>query len=201
MKAYQKKRNIVERAAPSTVSILPVFNVDSDPVAGQEVARWFDQTGNFLGWTDAVTSRKFLMGKLYYKTKGAYRIKTRRSHTDRAVKKIFIYEKASNALAAYVIERQLDKKDLVDLNDKRTLAQVTIEKIQAHGFTHWNFTEYPNPYNVIPAEFKQKLHKDMQEFLNAKKAELIALCQSEIDTVNTYANAESEIGWQISNAV
>ena len=201
MKAYQKKRNIVERAAQSTVSILPALNADSDPVAGQEITRWFDQYGNYLGWCEVDVTRKFLLGKLYYKTKGAYRIRTRRSHSDRGVKKIFIYEKESNALAAYVVQRVITSKDLVDLNDKRALAQVTIEKIQAHGFTHWNFTEYPNPYNVIPAEFKQKLNKDMQEFLNAKKAELIALCQNEIDTVNTYANAESEIGWQISNAV
>lgn len=200
MKHYQKKRTINAPAADTTVPVLPAFE-SCDPTEGRVAARYFDNNGNYLGWTDIDTTRKYVLGKLYYKTKGAYRCKTKRMHNEVGAKKIFIYEKQTSHLAAVIIQNTITSKHLVDLDDKRQLALETLSAIQKHGFTTWNFTEFPNAYGIVSQAHRKKMQDDMQNFLNEKKAELIAICQSQIDTVDTYKAAESDIGWQISNAV
>ena len=104
MKHYQKKRNIQAAMASMPVPVLPTFN-DGDPTEGVVVARYFDNCGNYMGWTDTETARKYVLGKLYYKTKGAYRCKTKRMHNEVGAKKIFIYEKQTQHLAAFASRR------------------------------------------------------------------------------------------------
>ena len=175
MKRYQEKRKLNEIAAQSDIPIWPEF-ASGDPVVGQVVFRFFDRNGEYKGWGDTETGRKFLMGKLYYKTKGAYRIKTRKSSTSTGnVDKIHIFEKdrMHDRLAAYVVKRNTTAEDLIDNTDREALFKLTREQVDGFGFTCWNFTNYPNKYKAIPIDFNTKFQKDMQDFLDAKKKELI----------------------------
>lgn len=176
MKRYQEKRKLNEIAAQSDIPIWPEF-APGDPTVGQTVYRFFDRNGEYKGWCDATIGHKFLMGKLYYKTKGAYRIKTRNSYDARTTKKIYIYQKNPNSscdlLAAYAVKRQVTAEDLIDNTDREALCKLTREQVAAHGFTAWNLTNYPNKYKVIPIEMNTKFQKDMQDFLDSKKKELL----------------------------
>jgi len=174
MKRYQVKRKLNEIAAQSDIPIWPEF-APGDPVVNQVVYRFFDRNGEYKGWCDATVGHKFLMGKLYYKTKGAYRIKTRKSYDSRTTKKIYVYEKdpVNDRLAAYVVKRPVVAEDLIDNPDRESLCKLTREQVEAYGFSAWNFTNYPNKYKVIPIEVNTKFQKDMQDFLDAKKKELI----------------------------
>jgi len=174
MKRYQVKRKLNEIAAQSDIPIWPEF-APGDPVINQVVYRFFDRNGEYKGWCDATVGHKFLMGKLYYKTKGAYRIKTRKSYDSRTTKKIYVYEKdpVNDRLAAYVVKRPVVAEDLIDNTDRESLCKLTREQVEAYGFSAWNFTSYPNKYKVIPIEVNTKFQKDMQNFLDAKKKELI----------------------------
>jgi len=174
MKRYQVKRKLNEIAAQSDIPIWPEF-APGDPVVNQVVYRFFDRNGEYKGWCDATVGHKFLMGKLYYKTKGAYRIKTRKSYDSRTTKKIYVYEKdpVNDRLAAYVVKRPVVAEDLIDNTDRESLCKLAREQVEAYGFSAWNFTNYPNKYKVIPIEVNTKFQKDMQDFLDAKKKELI----------------------------
>ena len=174
MKRYQVKRKLNEIAAQSDIPIWPEF-APGDPVVNQVVYRFFDRNGEYKGWCDATVGHKFLMGKLYYKTKGAYRIKTRKSYDSRTTKKIYVYEKdpVNDRLAAYVVKRPVVAEDLIDNTDRESLCKLTREQVEAYGFSAWNFTSYPNKYKVIPIDFNTKFQKDMQDFLDAKKKELV----------------------------
>lgn len=176
MKRYQESRKLNEIAAQSDIPIWPEF-APGDPTVGQTVYRFFDRNGKYVGWCDVTIGHKFLMGKLYYKTKGAYRIKTRNSYDARTTKKIYIYEKNPGAgcdhLAAYAVKRQIVAEDLIDNTDREALCKLTREQVAAHGFTAWNLTNYPNKYKVIPIDFNTKFQKDLQNFLDAKKQELL----------------------------
>ena len=174
MKRYQVKRKLNETAAQNDIPIWPEF-APGDPVVNQVVYRFFDRNGEYKGWCDATVGHKFLMGKLYYKTKGAYRIKTRKSYDSRTTKKIYVYEKdpVNDRLAAYVVKRPVVAEDLIDNTDREALCKLTREQVEAYGFSAWNFTSYPNKYKVIPIDFNTKFQKDMQDFLDAKKKELV----------------------------
>jgi hypothetical protein len=179
MKRYQAKRKLNEQIATSDIPVWPGF-ASGDPVLNQVVYRFFDRNGNYQGWCDATTGHKFLMGKLYYKTKGAYRIKTRASYDSRTTKKIHIYEKSQYLLAAYAVKQAISAEDLIDNDDRESLCKLTREHIANHGFTAWNFANFPNKYKVIPSDFNTKFLKDMQNFLDAKKQELLDYVDAQI---------------------
>lgn len=174
MKRYQETRKLNEIAAQSDIPVWPEF-APGDPVIDQVIYRFFDRNGVYKGWCDATTGHKFLMGKLYYKTKGAYRIKTRNSYSARTTKKIYIYEKdrMHDRLAAYAVKRHVTTEDLIENNDREALCKLTREQVDGYGFTAWNFSNFPNKYKVIPVEMNTKFQKDMQNFLESKKKELL----------------------------
>jgi len=179
MKAYQKKRDLREAPASNDLPILPAFET-CDPAVGDAVYRWFDKSGNYLGWCSYEVGRKFLVGKLYYKTKGAFTIKTRRSYENRSVRKIYICPKGTNFLAAYVILRTIREKDLIELSDRESLATMTLEVIKKHHFTSYNFTTFPDEFKIVPNEIREKFAIDMQKFLADKKQELVDYLQFQI---------------------
>ena len=179
MKQYQKKRKINDILAPTSLDVLPTFET-CDPVEGTTVYIWYDKEGEYQGWCDIATGKKFLLGKLYYKTKGAYRIRTRRSHDNREVQKISIYQKNSSLLAAFAVCRRIVKEDLIELNDREGLAKITLEAVEKHQFTAWNFSDYPNQYGIVPIEIRTKFQKDLQDFLISKKKELTDYLQLQI---------------------
>ena len=191
---YKKKRDM-SRSRPATngLSIYPTFN-EGDPTAGVTIVRFFNQHGDYLGWCDAEAAKKFFYGKLYYKTKGAFTIKTRRSYNDRSVRKIYIYEKATGMLAAYAVQRALTEADFIDTSDKRTIAMVTRDSFKTMQLTPWSLDSFSDPYNVVPKEIRVKFRNDLANFIELKRNELIAICQSQIDACEALTQASEEAG-------
>jgi hypothetical protein len=151
MLKYQQKRDLRGQVAASkAITILPAFN-EGHPAIGRMVYRWFNPQGEYMGWSDFETGKKFLMGKLYYKTKGAYRILTRRSHSSRDVKKIHVYEKDTTNLALYGVLRPIREADLIDLDDKKALLKVTRAAVEKFTPSSWNLLDYPNPSQMHTA--------------------------------------------------
>lgn len=187
MKQYQKKRDLSsERPATQTLPVMPDFAA-GDPSVGELVYRWFDQNGNYLGWTGYDTGRKFLLGKLYYKTKGAYKIRTSNSYSNRNAKKICIREKDTHNLAAYAVRRTIEDKDLIDIDDKKALLKITLDGIQNHGFNAWNYTNFPDKYKMIPNAVREQLNTHMANCMKQMKLELENYINGQINDIQ---NAE-----------
>lgn len=179
MKRYQLKRKLNETVAQNDIPVWPVFE-SGDPTAGEVIYRFFDRHGNYKGWCSKTEGRKFLMGKLYYKTKGAYKIRSRKSHDSRTTRKIFVYEKNTVCLAAYAVLRVLTNEDFVDQNNREELVKISRESVEAFTFTPWNFMSYPNRYRIIPEETKTKLQKDLDNFMKSKKQEILDYLDAQI---------------------
>ena len=118
-------------------------------------------------------SKKYLLGKLYYKTKGAYRVNTKRSWNNRNTKMICVYEKDSSLLALYGSLRYIKEADLIDIDDKKALLKITRAAVEGFTPTTWNILDYPNPYKVIPVEFREKLATDVANFIKSKHLEIL----------------------------
>lgn len=173
MLKYQQKRNLKgELPASKLVPFLPTFS-PGHPTVDSLVYRWFDQQGDYLGWTDSEEGKKYLLGKLYYKTKGAYRVNTKRSWNNRTTKMIRVYEKDSSLLALYGSLRYIKEADLIDIDDKKALLKITRAAVEGFTPTTWNILDYPNPYKVIPVEFREKLATDVANFIKSKHLEIL----------------------------
>jgi len=194
MLKYKQKRDLsTERPATSGLSFYPTFET-CEPTIGIVITRFYNQHGDYLGWCDAEVSKKFFYGKLYYKTKGAYTIKTRRCYRNRSTRKIYIYEKATGLLAAYAVQRALTDADNVDLSDKRKLATVTLDSFKTMQLTPWSLDSFADPYSIVPKEIRVKFRSDLANFIELKRNELIAICQREIDASDALTQASEEAG-------
>jgi len=201
MLKYQQKRSLKSvTAASATVPVLPAFQ-QGHPSVDVVIYRWFDNNGDYLGWTNEADGKKFLIGKLYYKTKGAYFIRTRRDYNNIGVRKVYVYEKSSNNLALYAIKRALKPGDLIDLENKKGLLKMTAEQVQNHVFSAWNYSDYPDPYKILPASMRQKFVADMQNFLKQKHEEVLETIKAlELDidraeAVNASSTAATKGEW------
>ena len=126
-----------------------------------------------------------MLGKLYYKTKGAYRIRSHKLRDGVAPKghKIYIYEKNTTNLALYAVARYIVAEDLMDLNDRESLAKSLMENVKQYDMTNWNYDSFPNKFNLFPETMRAKFRDDMQNFLDSKKQELLDHLQ---DVANSY---------------
>ena len=183
-KKYQQKRNIKDVKPGLLCPVLPGF-AEGDPAIDTTVYRWFDPEGKYLGWCSDNDGRKFLYGKLYYKTKGVYQTKTKRSLMTRDARLIHVNEKVTGKLALYGVRRTIVQADLVDFDDKIALITASRTAIQDFEMSRYNYTQFPNNYQVIPIAMRRKFEKDMDEFLLSKKKELI-------DYLNTYESSLTE---------
>ena len=171
MKKYQQQRKLDNIKKGALCPFQPEYAA-GDPAVDTTVYRWFDTDGKYLGWTSFENGRKFLYGKLYYKSKGKYQTKTRNSFRYKA-KMIYIYEKGTDNVALYGALRAITKEDLVDLNDTTALIKATRDAINGFGMSIYNLHEFPNAYKIIPDTMKSKFHTDVEEFIVSKKKELI----------------------------
>ena len=195
MKRYKQNRKIDENASKNALAVLPAF-ASEEPKVNETVCRYYDGQGNYLGYTDLETTRKFLYGKLYYKTKGAYRIKKRRSYNDRNTTVTSIYEKDSCLLATQVVTRPLTAKDLIDSDDKEELTKLALETAKAWSINYYNLNEYPDEFKLLGDrnEMQKLLIKEHEEFIAARKAFIVKQFQNLIDVQTKMNEFKQETG-------
>ena len=165
----------VQRSLPP---VLPELSKEKAP-KDVYVARYFDSTGKFIGWCLEDAHKKFILGKLYYKTKGAYTTKTRNGHDDS--RRIYITEKAAGGVALFIIVRKLADADLVDLTDKEALAKMTLEKLNEHSFSTYYYSNYPDPYNIIPKTVREEVQQMMNNCLKQIREHVINNVQDQVN--------------------
>ena len=195
MKRYKQKRTINEIASKNALTVLPAF-ASEEPKVNEAICRYYDAEGNYIGYTDVETTRKFLYGKLYYKTKGAYRIKKRRSHSDRNTTVTSIYEKNANLLVAQVVTRVLTAKDLIDTEDKEELTKIALETAKAWSINYYNLNDYPDEFKLLGDrnEMQKLLMKEHEEFIVARKAFIVKQFQNLVDTQTKMREFKQETG-------
>ena len=137
-----------------------------------------------------------MYGKLYYKTKGAYRVKKRRSYNDRNTTITSIYEKASCLLATQVVTRPLTAKDLIDVDDKEQLTKLALETAKAWAINYYNLNEYPDEFKLLGDrnEMQKLLIKEHEEFIERRKAFIVKQFQNLIDVQTKMNEFKQETG-------
>ena len=180
MKSYQKKRAMSGGyTAGNVISTLPKF-ASGEPTTGVAIARWFTPDGKYLGWTDGETSRKFLYGGLYYKTKGTYSVKSK-ILSGSSGKKYYITEKTSCKLAAYVVMRCLNESDMIDEDNKLETAKVGLSQVMNYGWNYYNMESFPDNYKLLPPEYRKKIVAMREEFVEKIKQQTAKEFQNLID--------------------
>ena len=170
MKAYRKP--IIFKGTTTTqVPILPDMNMTDDPQQGRVTYLVYAPTGDYLGFSDDEQVRKYLYGKLYYKTKGAYSThNTKVDNFDKTQRKIFVYLKTTRAIALYLHRRIITELDLIDTADKSSHAAYTLQKVKDTSFNFNNISNFSDQFNQCEA-IKKKLVDDANALANRQREE------------------------------
>lgn len=176
MKSYQKQLKATHYSARASYCcpVLPALSKDDVP-AGIEKAFAYDNNGNYLGHAEVADVKKFLLTRLYYKTKGAYNVKTRRQYSDEYT--INIYEKGTSNTALQFQCRRLKACDVIDADDKIEKVRYALEhelndfKIYSYQKGNWSIPTV-DKFNLT-YEFREELEQEIRELIEAKKQKMI----------------------------
>jgi hypothetical protein len=200
MKAYQKQLNASHFAsrASKCCPVLPVLSKDDVPV-DVEKAFAYDNNGNYLGHAEVADVKKFLLTRLYYKTKGAYSVKTRRYYSDCYT--INIYEKGTSNIALLFRCRKLKVEDTIDADDKLEQVRYSLEnefkdfKVSSYQMGHWSIPT-ADKFNLT-TEFRKELEIEIRAVIEAKKQKMLNHLNSFIEANKLLQDASIECGLEL----
>jgi len=203
MKPYQKQLNasfFIARAS-KCCPVLPVLSKDDVP-AGIEKAFAYDNNGNYLGHAEIADVKKFLLTRLYYKTKGAYNVKTRRQYyRDSEGQTISIFEKGTSNTALLFQYRTLKADDIIDADDKLEQIRYALEnelndfKVSSYQMGHWSIPT-ADKFNLTH-EFRKELEIEVRAVIEAKKQKMLNHLNSFIEANKLLQNASAECGVEL----
>ena len=170
MKAYQKKYQ-VSNPTPSPLSVLPDLETGLDPKVGDTSVLIFNHKGDYIGWCSPEAMKKFLYGKLYYKTKGMFSINTaknrRYSGKDKTVS---IKEKTTGNIALIAVTKILEDADMVDATNTKEKAIYQLNhEIQPLEINRYNYNQIPDKYDVLGSKFKVEIGKEAEAYMIAQE--------------------------------
>lgn len=199
MKSYQKQLKAFSSRASKCCPVLPALSKDDVP-AGVEKAFAYDNNGNYLGHAEVADVKKFLLTRLYYKTKGAYNVKTgRRYGSDEYT--INIYEKDTRNTALQFQCRKLKADDIIDVDDKLEQVRYAIEnelkgfKIYSYQMGNWSIPTV-DKFNLTH-EFRKELEVEIRAVIEAKKQKMLNHLNSFIEANKLLQNASTECGIEL----
>lgn len=199
MKSYQKQLKAFSARASKCCPVLPTLSKDDVP-AGVEKAFAYDNNGNYLGHAEVADVKKFLLTRLYYKTKGAYNVKTgRRYGSDEYT--INIYEKDTRNTALQFQCRKLKADDIIDVDDKLEQVRYAIEnelkgfKIYSYQMGNWSIPTV-DKFNLTH-EFRKELEVEIRAVIEAKKQKMLNHLNSFIEANKLLQNASTECGIEL----
>ncbi len=181
----------------------PTFAVD------QHLIATFNHTGAFAGFTTDEMLDKFLLAKVYYKTKGTFKISTwkysntrRQSNRprglDNPIRKVNLYSKVGAFHGFTAIEFIIDSKDLVDMESQIALATEQLKQIQNWGILDYsggvNVFGVPNEYKLIPDEMRKAAHEEVLAVGVKKRQMYIDFLNDIIKGQNVLDDAEKDHG-------
>lgn len=200
MKTYQKqlKANPLTARASKCCPVLPVLSKDDVP-AGVEKAFAYDNNGNYLGHAEVADVKKFLLTRLYYKTKGAYSVRTRRRHNDYYT--IDIYEKGTSNLALLFRCYSLNAIDVIDADDKLEQVRYALEnevnnfKVHSYQMGMWSVPTVDR-FNLT-RKFHEELDLEIRAAVEAKKQKMLNHLNNFIEANKLLENASAECGVEL----
>ena len=197
MKSYQKQLKALSWRASKCCPVLPALSKDDVP-AGIEKAFAYDNNGNYLGHAEVADVKKFLLTRLYYKTKGAYNVKTRRQYDEYTIN---IYEKGTSNTALLFQCRKLKADDVIDADDKLEQVRYALEnelkdfKVSSYQMGNWSIPTV-DKFNLTH-EFRKELEIEVRAVIEAKKQKMLNHLNSFIEANKLLQNASAECGVEL----
>lgn len=183
MKQYAKSIPVSHTAAAAAPVYFDLFK-EVEPVIDSTVAFVYDHQGRYLGWSNPEPVRKYLYGKLYYRTKRAYRVTSnrRRYGVDR---KYVILTRDSGLTALVIHQRKVTADILVDLDCVSSVTDAALKAVQDFKPTYWSFCNYPDQYKLLePAKFNTKFQNEFNEMVARQKQEVIEYLNNNLEVHN-----------------
>lgn len=161
----------------------PIYDIlsTSTPLVGAEYSIWYDNNGNYIGHTTVEIAKKYVLGKLYYKTKNKetkkspYTIDSNRVSRYGYNNREKIYKiRTSGRIALQIHFVTITDKHLIDVANIDQTTELSIAKVQAFEPSVYNFNSYPDEYKLLKNfDYKKKFEEQIKQLLQQQKQEIL----------------------------
>jgi len=155
------------------------------PLVGSEYSIWYDANGTYIGHTTVEIAKKYVLGKLYYKTKNKatnkspYRISSNRVNRYRDNNKIYKVHTNAGRIALQIHFVTITNKHLIDLDNIDQTTELSIAKVEAFEPSAYNYCSYPDEFKLLKNfDYKKKFEEQVKELLREQKQEILAYLQT-----------------------
>ena len=199
MKQYQKDLNSMPHLKATTACpVMPVI-AGFDAPADRIVSLVYDNNFKYVGWTETETVKKFLLTKLYYKTKGAYSVRSAdRHHSDRNLKDIYVKEKSTGKVAFVFRNRKLTALDIIDGDDKVERAKYALEnevnKITTQSYTPGSWSISTNDKFNLVQDIREEIETEIRQLIDCKRKKMQNVLLDIINADKLLKEASAECG-------
>ena len=165
----------------------PIYDILSTntPLVGDEYSIWYDNNGNYIGHTTVEIAKKYVLGKLYYKTKNKetkkspYTIASNRVNRYRDNNKVYKIRTNGARIALQIHFVTITDKHLIDVANIDQTTELSITKVQAFEPSIYNYCSYPDEFKLLKNfDYKQKFEQQVKELLLQQKQEILTHLQT-----------------------
>jgi hypothetical protein len=146
------------------------------PPVYEKVYLFYDNTGQFLGWTTIEAGNKFIY-TTGYRTGNMYKIVTK-DHQNNPINPKgnyvtikYLVEKIGYKIALFMIEAELTPFDLAEANDKMAQVQATLDTLRTMTLNQYNYKNINDPFKILDVEIKKNLAVLEPQLQEVKKKE------------------------------
>ena len=160
----------------------PIYDILSTntPLVGAEYSIWYDNNGNYIGHTTVEIAKKYVLGKLYYKTKNKetkkspYTIASNRVNRYRDNNKVYKVRTNGARIALQIHFVTITDKHLIDVANIDQTTELSITKVQAFEPSAYNYCSYPDEFKLLKNfDYKQKFEQQVKQLLQQQKQEIL----------------------------
>jgi hypothetical protein len=168
----------------------PIYDILSTntPLINNEYSIWYDNNGSYIGHTTVEVAKKYVLGKLYYKTKNKdtkkspYTISSNRVNQYRNNIKTYKIHTSTKRIALQICFVTITDKHLIDLDNIDQTTELAIAKVEAFQPSVYNYYSYPDEFKLLKNfKYKEKFEQQIKELLCEQKKEILAYLQTNKD--------------------
>jgi hypothetical protein len=155
------------------------------PLVDSEYSIWYDNNGTYIGHTTVEIAKKYVLGKLYYKTKNKdtkkspYTISSNRVNRYRDYNKVYKIRTTAGRYALQIHFVTITNKHLIDVDNIDQTTELSIAKVEAFEPSAYNYCSYPDEFKLLKNfDYKQKFEQQVKELLREQKQEILAYLQT-----------------------
>ena len=160
----------------------PIYDILSTntPLVGAEYSIWYDNNGNYIGHTTVEIAKKYVLGKLYYKTKNKetkkspYTIASNRVNRYRDNAKVYKVRTNGTRIALQIHFVTITDKHLIDVANIDQTTELSITKVQAFEPSIYNYCSYPDEFKLLKNfDYILKFEQQVKQLLQQQKQEIL----------------------------